>query len=116
MDSAGDIIAVVGETTRSFECHSDIGLGFTARNDDGEALLGTDMRPTIAPGYLRGLKLDIGVESRRLVAFTIIGDVCEAEGCNMSGGYGRGCRRAVPSSSGLRGGSGAWRCAFRGGP
>jgi len=114
MDGAGDIVAVVSETARSFECHRDISLGFTARNDDGEALLSTDMRTTIAPWYLRGLKLDIGVESRRLVAFTIIGDMGEAEGCDVSGGYGRGCRWAVPS--GLGGGGGGWRCAFRGGP
>ena len=86
MDSAGAVIAVVGETARSFECHGDIGLGFTARNDDGEALLSTDIRTTIASWHLRGLELDIGVESRRLVAFTIIGDVCEAEGCDVSGG------------------------------
>jgi len=86
MDSAGDTIAVVSETARSFECHSDIGLGFTARNDDGEALLSTDMRTTIASWHLRGLELDIGVESRRVVAFIIIGDVCEAEGCDVSGG------------------------------
>jgi len=86
MDSAGAINAVVSETARSFECHSDIGLGFTARNDDGEALLSTDIRMTIASWHLRGLELDIGVESRRVVAFTIIGDVCEAEGCDVSGG------------------------------
>jgi len=86
MDSAGAIIAVVSETTRSFECHSDIGLGFTARNDDGEALLSTDIRTTIASWHLRGLELDIGVESRRLVAFTIIGDMCETEGWDVSGG------------------------------
>ena len=86
MDSTGDIIAVVSETARSFECHGDIGLGFTARNDDGEALLSTDIRTTIASWHLCGLELDIGVESRRAVAFTIIGDVCGAEGCDVSGG------------------------------
>jgi hypothetical protein len=114
MDGTGDTIAVVRETARSFECHSNIGLGFTTRNDDGETLFGSDMRTTIAPWHLRGLKLDIGIEPRRLVAFTIIRDMWEAEGRNVSGGYGRGCRRAV--LSGLGGGSGDWRCAFRGGP
>ena len=86
MDSAGDIIAVISETARSFKCHGDIGLGFTARNDDGEALLSTDIRTTIASWHLRGLEIDIGVESRRVVAFTIIGDMCEAEGCDVSCG------------------------------
>jgi len=103
-DGAGDIVDVVSEAARSFKCHSEIGRGSTTRDDGGEALFGTDMCPTIAPWNLRGLELDIGIESRRLFAFTIIGDMCEDEGCNVSGGYRRGCRRAVPC--GLGGGNG----------
>jgi hypothetical protein len=82
-----------------------IDLVITARKDDGETLFGTDMRTTIAPWHLRGLELDIGIESGRLVAFTIIGEMREAGGCNASGLCVRGCRRVVPP--GLGGGSGA---------
>ena len=45
MDSAGGAVIVVfgGEAARSLECHCDVCLGFTAWNDDGEALFITDL-------------------------------------------------------------------------
>jgi hypothetical protein len=59
------------EAARSLKCHRDVRLGFTAWNDDGEALFITDLLAA-APCHLRGLNLDVGINPRRLVAFIII--------------------------------------------
>jgi hypothetical protein len=108
------IVIVGGKAARPLECHSDVRLGFTARYDDGEALFGTDTRTMIAPYHVRGLKLDIGIKARRLLAFIIKGRACEAEVRNVAGGYERGYRRAVAFR--LVGGGGGRRCVIRGGP
>jgi len=109
------IVIVGGKAARPLECHSDVRLGFTARNDDGEALFGPNTSTMIVPCHVRRLKLDIGIESRRLLAFIINGRACEAEVRNVAGGYERGYRRAVAFRQ-LGGGGGGRRCVIRGGP
>jgi hypothetical protein len=114
MDGARDIAVVAGEAARPFECHSDISLGFTTRNDDGEALFGTNVRAMMARCHLRGLELDISIKTRRHVTFTIQRSACAAEVYNVSGGYGRRCWGAVALALGS--GSVGWRCVIGGGP
>src|SRR6266404_404001 len=119
MDGTGAaVIAVVtfgGEAARSFECHRDVRLGFTAWNDDSEALFFTDLLTATLCHLLR-LKFDISIKSRtprRRIAFIII----KGSAFSVKTGGVSGCWRAMlERASGSGKDSSRWRRIVRGGP
>jgi hypothetical protein len=107
------IIIISAEAAGPLKCHRDVRLGFSAWNDDGKALLITDLLG-VAPCHLHRLNLNIGIEPRRLITFIATkGNACGVEEARGASG----CRRAALQLAGRScKDRSSWRCIVRGGP